>query len=182
VRLSGAGAGGYRARMHRRALIPLLAIVVLAAMGAGAQARAPHKGWPRINGLTWVNKYDLSVPYRGTWLNDKLLGGHGNDVLYGYGGADVIWTDYKPTGNTPAQVDSVFAGDGNDWIYASHGRNTIDAGPGNDRVRVWFGFGTVDCGPGRDVLYVSHKTDPQVQRTDCEKVSHKSARQVAYGR
>jgi Ca2+-binding RTX toxin-like protein len=167
--------------MHRRALIPLLAIVLAVAAGAVAQARAPHKGWPRINGLTWVNKYDLSVAYRGTWLNDKLLGGHGNDVLYGYGGNDVIWTDYKPTGNTAGQADTAFGGDGNDWIYASHGRNTIDAGPGNDRVRVWFGFGTVDCGPGRDVLYVSHRTDPLVQRTNCEKVSHKSARQVAYG-
>jgi Ca2+-binding RTX toxin-like protein len=167
--------------MLRRLRIPLVAIVLFAALGGVAQARAPHKGWPRINGLTWVNKYDLSVAFRGTWLNDKLLGGHGNDVLYGYEGADVIWTDYKPTGNTPAQVDTVFAGPGNDWIYASHGRNTIDAGPGNDRVRVWFGYGTVDCGPGRDVLYVSHRSDPNVKRINCEKISHKSAREVAYG-
>jgi Ca2+-binding RTX toxin-like protein len=168
--------------MFRRILIPLIAILLLAApLGAVAQAHAPQGDWPPINGLTWVNKYDLSVTYHGTWLNDKLLGGHGNDVLYGHRGADVIWTDYKPTGNTPAQIDTVFAGGGNDWVYASHGRNAINAGAGNDRVRVWFGFGTVDCGPGRDILYVSHKTDPNVKRTNCEKVSHKSARDVANG-
>jgi hypothetical protein len=167
--------------MLRRIHLPLTGILLVAALGGVAQAKAPHDGWPPINGKTWINQADRDTTHHGTKRNDKLLGGHGNDVIYGHRGSDVIWTDYKPTGNTAAQVDTVLAGGGNDWVYASHGRNAIDAGAGNDTVRVWFGRGTVDCGPGRDILYVSHKTDPKVKRTHCEKLSHKSARDVANG-
>jgi Ca2+-binding RTX toxin-like protein len=168
--------------MLQRILIALIGLLTVTLSGAvAAQAKVPQQDWPPINGATWVNKYDFSFTRYGTSLNDKLLGGHGNDVLYGLGGSDVLWGDYKPTGNTPGQQDRMQSGDGNDWIYASHGLNTIDAGAGNDTIRVWFGSGTVDCGPGRDILYVSHKSDPNVKRVNCEKISHKSARDAAGG-
>jgi Ca2+-binding RTX toxin-like protein len=168
--------------MLHRILITLIGVATVAlSLSVAAQAHAPQGDWPPINGLTWVNKYDFDATYYGTALNDKLLGGHGDDVIHGGPGADVIWGDYKPTGNTAGQYDTLHGGGGADWIYASHGLNVIDSGAGNDTVRVWFGRGTVDCGPGRDILYISHNTDPQVKRTNCEKVSHKSARDVADG-
>ena len=83
----------------------------------------------------------------------------------------------RPAGNTTHQNDTVYAGAGNDWVYASHGYNNIHGGGGHDTIRVWFGHGFVDCGPGkRDILYVSKTQDKKVKRKNCEKVSHKSAR------
>jgi Ca2+-binding RTX toxin-like protein len=158
--------------------LPVIAttLLALALLTGVAGAKVPQGSWPPIDGLTWVNKYDLSGVWYGTGLNDKLLGGHGNDQIVGQEGSDVLWGDYKPTGNTSAQRDVMQAGAGNDWIYGSHGYNTIDAGPGDDTVRVWFGRGFVDCGPGRDILYVSHKSGKHVKRRNCETISHTSAR------
>jgi hypothetical protein len=158
-----------------RLFIAALAIVA-ACVPAAAIAQTSHEGWPRINGELWINKTDRSTSHHGGARNDELLGGHGDDRIYGHGGSDVIWGDYKPTGNTSAQVDRVRAGAGNDWVYGSHGWNTIYAGPGNDTVRVWFGRGYVNCGPGRDILYVSHASGKHVKRRNCETISHKSAR------
>lgn len=163
--------------MFRPIVISIAAAAVVLTAGA-AQAKVPQDKWPPINGLTWVDKYDFPGRWYGGPLNDKLLGGHGNDVIYGEGGDDVLWGDYKPFGNTTAQRDVLSGGPGDDWIYGSHGYNEVLAGPGNDTVRVWFGRGFVDCGPGRDILYVSHASGRHVKRRNCERVSHKTARQV----
>jgi hypothetical protein len=156
-----------------------LGLAAAALLAGAAYAKAPHDGWPTIDGTTWINKHDRNATKHGTARNDELLGGHGNDVIYGEGGADVIWGDYKASGNTASQHDTIDSGGGADWIYGSHGRNVIHAGGGNDTVRVWFGRGFVNCGPGRDILYVSHKSGPHVKRKNCETISHKSARDAA---
>ena len=160
---------------HRFAVIPttLLAFVLLPTV---AVAKVPQGNWPAIDGQVWVNEHDHSGVHHGTDRNDKLLGGHGNDRIVGHRGSDVIWGDYKPTGNTSGQNDRVRAGAGDDWIYGSHGYNSIRAGSGNDTVRVWFGRGFVDCGPGQDILYVSHASGKHVKRRNCERISHQSAR------
>jgi RTX calcium-binding nonapeptide repeat (4 copies) len=167
--------------MLRRLLALLAGLATCAVIAGIAQAKAPHDGWPPIDGMLWINKYDLNATFHGGVLNDELLGGHGDDHIYGHGGDDVIWGDYKASGNTAAQHDTILGGSGNDWIYGSHGRNRIWGGPGNDTIRVWFGRGFVDCGAGQDILYVSHKSGPHVKRRNCETVSHKSARDVAGG-
>jgi hypothetical protein len=165
-----------------RRILPLLAGLLCCAITAGAaQAGAPHDDWPKIDGRLWINHNDRDATHHGTARNDELLGGHGNDRIFGHGGADVIWGDSKASGNTATQRDVLMGGRGADWIYASHGRNRIWGGAGNDTIRVWFGRGFVDCGPGRDILYVSHKSGPHVKRRGCEKISHKSARQAAGG-
>ena len=146
---------------------------------AGAVAMAPHGDWPPINGVLKMHHHDESTPIHGTARNDKLLGGHGNDQIFGGKGHDVIWGDYKLTGNTPRQVDRIDGGPGKDWIYASHGRNAIHGGAGDDTIRVWFGRGRVDCGPGRDLAFFSHRSRRHVKLRHCERVSFKSARQVA---
>jgi hypothetical protein len=64
-------------------------------------------------------------------------------------------------------------------VYGSHGHSRINGGPGDDTIRVWFGRGVVDCGEDRDILYVSKKSRKRVTIRNCERISHKSARQVA---
>ncbi len=82
-------------------------------------------------------------------LNDELLGHHGNDVIRGAGGRDVLWGDWDPRNHPSRQRDRLDGGSGNDWLYSSHGRNTIRGGRGNDYVWAYYGKGTIDCGPGR---------------------------------
>src|SRR3954470_22696259 len=44
--------------------------------------------------------------------HSRLLGGHGDDTLHASPWGDVLWGDYKPTGNTVRQHDELFGGDG----------------------------------------------------------------------
>jgi hypothetical protein len=102
----------------------------------------------------------------------KLLGGHGNDVITGGPFTDVIWGDFKPSGQPTSQVDSLDGGAGRDYIYTSHGRNTVTGGPGDDYIVARFSRGTIDCGPGRDVVFVSKKSRAATKFTGCEKITH----------
>jgi Ca2+-binding RTX toxin-like protein len=156
--------------------LPALALsaVVFAAVAAVAPAKTSHEGWPKINGIHFRNASDRNVIKKGTSKSDELLGGHGNDQLYGEAASDVIWGDYKPSGQSGSQFDHLYGGDGNDFIYASHGQSTIDAGPGDDYVKAHYGRGKIDCGAGNDKLYISHKAQKKYKITGCELISHKS--------
>jgi hypothetical protein len=168
--------------MVRPTLI-LVTIVTTGILTTGVALATPKDDWPKITGELWLNTHDRDKSHTGTARNDELLGGHGDDTLYGSQGHDVIWTDHKATGNTTKQKDEVYAGAGNDWVYASHGRNNIHGGGGQDTIRVWFGRGFVDCGPGgNEILYVSKTQDKKVERRNCERVSHKSARKAIHDR
>jgi Ca2+-binding RTX toxin-like protein len=106
--------------------------------------------------------------------HNKLLGGHGNDAIYAGSHGDVLWGDYKPSGQPDTQVDTLVGGAGKDFIYASHGQNTISAGGGNDYIKAHFGRGAIDCGGGRDTLYISRKAQKAYSIRGCETISHKS--------
>ena len=73
--------------------------------------------------------------------HNELLGGHGSDQIYAGPWGDVLWADYKPSGQPTTQSDTIVGGAGNDFIYSSHGPNNIAAGPGNDWVKAHFGKG-----------------------------------------
>jgi hypothetical protein len=68
-------------------------------------------------------------------------------------------------------VDHLVGGRGRDFIYASHGRNTIEAGSGNDYVKAHFGRGVVDCGGGNDTLYISHRAQRKYRIRHCDGVA-----------
>jgi Ca2+-binding RTX toxin-like protein len=106
--------------------------------------------------------------------HNELLGGHGNDTIHAGPQGDVIWGDYKPSGQPSSQVDRLVGGGSRDHIYASHGTNIIRAGGGNDWVKAHFGRGIIDCGGGRDVLYVSRRAQRGYRIRHCERISHKT--------
>ncbi len=107
-------------------------------------------------------------------VHNELLGGHGNDTLWAGPYGDVLWGDYKPSGQPTSQHDAIHGGVARDFIFASHGVNDIDTGAGDDWVKAHFGRGTIDCGPGRDVLYISRKAQRHYRISGCETISHKT--------
>lgn len=152
----------------------MLVAAVAAAIASAAPAKTSHEGWPTIDGKQFINKNDKDVTRHGTTRSDKLLGGHGDDSFFGGEASDVLWGDYKPSGQTADQFDHLNGGGGQDFIYASHGRNTIDAGPGDDRVKAHYGRGVIDCGAGSDLLYISRRAQKHYKLRHCETVSHKT--------
>lgn len=104
--------------------------------------------------------------------HNELLGGHGSDTIHAGPWGDVLWGDYRPSGQPTTQRDRLFGGPGNDFIYGSHGWNTIMAGGGDDYVKLHFGRGIVDCGGGNDVLCISRRAERSTTIRNCERVSH----------
>jgi RTX calcium-binding nonapeptide repeat (4 copies) len=114
-------------------------------------AEASHAGWPADDCLK-MDKGSAGFSHTLVGLarvHNWLLGGYGNDTIYGGDAGDVIWGDYHPEGQPESQRDYLHGGAGNDWIYSSHGFNEIWTGAGDDHLLLVYGHGTVFCnGPG----------------------------------
>lgn len=139
----------------------------------GGPGGLSHKGWPGLTGIRWQVTSDgnRGAKVTGSRFNDGLYGRHGSDRLYGGAGNDILWGDSKISKrNDGRQHDILDGGPGNDWIYASHGRNTIRGGTGNDRIFAYYGRGTIDCGPGKDTVTVLKKSKYKLK--NCEIVKH----------
>lgn len=110
-------------------------------------AMANHDGWPPDECLK-MDKGSYGASHTLVGLRDVhnwLLGGYGNDTVYGGEAGDVIWADYQPSGQSEAEVDRIHAGNGEDWIYSSHGYNEIWTGAGNDHLALVYGHGVIYC-------------------------------------
>jgi Ca2+-binding RTX toxin-like protein len=150
------------ARLHAARLAgTLLAVATLAlalALATGAAGDASHAGWPKINGKLIINKENLNETMRGDRdLHNELLGGNGDDTIYGGQVGDVIWGDYKPSGQPATQVDHIYAGNGPNFIYTSHGTNYVYTGTGHTKVYAHFGHGVVHCQSSRVIVYTTHR-------------------------
>lgn len=137
---------------------------------AGGGEKVSHAGWPAVSGILWKVLDSTGRGAVGGPFNDELLGHHGSDVIDGGAGDDIIWGDWDPAHNTPAQRDVLRGGAGDDWIYPSHGTTRVDAGPGNDRIWAFYGKGTIDCGPGRDTARI--RENGAFKTRNCERVLH----------
>ena len=145
--------------------------------GHACSGCASHQEWPRIDGKFKKATGGRAKTYKGGPRSDELLGHHGSDTLSGRGSSDVLWGDHDPAGQPASQNDLIFGGDGNDFIYGSHGRNVIHGGRGNDAISVHYGRGIVDCGPGRDIYHVAKSRKRGYRFRNCEKVDYRSERQ-----
>jgi RTX calcium-binding nonapeptide repeat (4 copies) len=159
----------------RRLLLPLCLVASLG-VASVATANTSHAGWPPIDGQLIMHKLDESGPITPftTSLHNELLGGHGNDVITAGNAGDVIWGDYKPSGQPTTQVDVLQGGAGRDFIYASHGRNIIDTGGGDDVVHAHFGYGSITCHSPATIVFLSHRSRPGYQLNGCRRVSYKT--------
>ena len=140
------------------ALLGVAVLVLALAYATGALGHASHAGWPRIDGRLILNKRDLNETMRGDRdRHNELLGGNGDDTIYGGQVGDVIWGDYKPSGQPTTQVDRISGGNGPNFIYTSHGTNYVYTGTGRTKVFAHFGHGVVHCQSARAIVYTTHR-------------------------
>lgn len=142
----------------RRPLLGAAALALFLAVATSASGHASHAGWPKINGKLIINKQNLNETMRGDRdLHNELLGGNGNDTIYGGQVGDVIWGDYRPSGQPTTQVDRIYAGNGPNFIYTSHGTNYVNTGTGHTKVYAHFGHGVIHCQSSRVVVFTTHR-------------------------
>lgn len=186
-----------RSRLSTRLLLASAALLIALLSGASvapanhiasspcasAGACAGHEFWPRLTlaDVQRGNKYGGGILRGRPGNSDELLGWHGSDVLYGGAKGDVLWADHVGTGQPKGQVDRLYGGPGNDFLYSAGGRNTIVAGPGNDAIKARYGTGTVDCGPGRDIVHLPRKRRKNWTFKGCEKFEYRSESKVGRG-
>jgi hemolysin type calcium-binding protein len=141
-------------------------------MTPGGGSSVSHKGWPAITGILWKVTDSGDHSRTGTEDNDELLGHHGDDKVVGLAGKDVLWGDWELAGNGSNQSDVLRGGDGNDFLYPSHGKNLMYGGAGNDRIIAYYGHGLIDCGPGADDYAQTRWQSSAYKVRNCERVRH----------
>jgi hypothetical protein len=157
------------------------AAVAVAALFTGCATaalgqKASHKEWPRIDGKVVIHKHDEETPLHGVRTkHNELLGGHGNDTITAGDAGDVMWGDYKPSGQPESQRDVITGGPGQDHIYASHGTNTIVTNGGPDRVHAHFGRGTITCTTKQPLVYMSHRSKRRYNLHGCTRITFRSS-------
>lgn len=123
------------------------------------------------DGTTWsrMDVNALSAAIAGTEGNDVLkgadnsddviLGGAGDDIIYGYSGNDKLLgetgvdTLYGGAGN-----DKLYGGSGTDYLYGNAGDDLLDGGDGNDTLIDDAGANTFVGGAGNDVMGATSTT------------------------
>src|ERR1700760_5164539 len=142
------------------AAIALLCALIFA---ASASAMTSHAGWPSDDHLV-MDKGPAGRANTLTGVPGKhnyLLGGFGNDTIYGADSGDVIWGDYRPTGYPSHQTAVIHAGNGKNYIYANDTVNYVWTGTNPlTVVHAHSGSGVIHCENARQTVYTSHHALP----------------------
>jgi hypothetical protein len=158
-------------RLSRGILV--LALLAVLAFASSAVAMTSHAGWPpnqhlvmdkgpagRSNTLTGVNG-----------VHNYLLGGYGNDTIYGGNAGDVIWGDYHPSGEAH-QTAVIHAGNGPNFIYANDTINYVWTGTNPQTVvHAHEDSGVIHCENPHIVVFTSHHALPHYKLDDCKHIS-----------
>ena len=105
--------------------------------------------------------------------HNELLGGHGSDTIHAGPWGDVLWGDFKPSGQPTTQVDRLYGGREKDFIYAGHGWNTIRSGGGADVIHAHFGHGIIHCSRSTTV-FLSHRSRRRYELHGCRRISYRT--------
>jgi hypothetical protein len=157
----------------KRAL-PAAALLAILALAVPALAMTSHAGWPPNQHLVMdKGPAGRSNVLRGRPdVHNYLLGGYGDDTIYGGGAGDVIWGDYHPSGWPARQTAVIRAGNGKNYIYSNDTFNYVWTGtnPGTV-VHAHEGSGAIHCENPAIVVYTSHHALPRYKLHGCRHIS-----------
>lgn len=152
----------------------IIALAAALAATAPALAMTSHAGWPPDQHLVM----DRGPAGRDNVLRGRpdvhnyLLGGYGNDTIYGGDAGDVIWGDYHPSGWPSHQTAVIHAGDGKNFIYANDTVNYVWTGTDPETVvHAHEDSGVVHCENPNIVVYTSHHAKPHWKFEGCRRIS-----------
>ncbi len=153
------------------ALTLLLALAL--ALAASATAMTSHAGWPPNEHLV-MDKGPAGQEHVLTGVNGQhnyLLGGYGNDTIYGGDSGDVIWGDYHPSGES-TQTAVIHAGNGKNYIYANDTVNYVWTGTNPlTVVHAHENSGVIHCENPHQTVYTSHHALPHYKLDGCRRIS-----------
>jgi hypothetical protein len=158
-------------RLRRVFLLALAAGLVCA---ASAVAMTSHAGWPADEHLIM----DKGPAGRANVLTGKpgmhnyLLGGYGDDTIYGGSSGDVIWGDYHESGWPSHQTAIIHAGSGKNFIYSNDTVNYVWTGTNPATVvHAHEGSGVIHCENPHIVVFTSHHALPHYKLQGCRHIS-----------
>jgi hypothetical protein len=159
--------------LRRAALVATLATMAATAT-VPALAMTSHAGWPADQHLEMdKGPAGLHNVLRGRPdVHNYLLGGYGDDTIYGGNTGDVIWGDYHPSGWPSWQEAIIHAGDGPNFIYANDTVNYVWTGT-NPRtvVHAHENSGVIHCENPHIVVFTSHRALPHYKLDGCRRIS-----------
>ena len=152
------------------------AVVLLAGLASvvPAAAMTSHAGWPPDEHLVMdrgpAGRHNVLVGRPGA--HNYLLGGYGDDTIYGGATGDVIWGDYHPSGWPAFQTAVIHAGNGRNVIYANDTVNYVWTGSNATTVvHAHEGSGVLHCQSPQIVVYTSHHALPHYKLDGCRHIS-----------
>jgi len=150
------------------------AVLTALAFAVSATAMTSHAGWPADQHL----EMDKGPAGRHHTLvgrprvHNYLLGGYGDDTIYGGEAGDVIWGDYHESGWPSQQVTVIHAGNGPNFIYANDTYNYVWTGTSpNTVVHAHENSGIIHCENPHIVVFTSHRALPHYKLDDCRHIS-----------
>jgi hypothetical protein len=160
---------------HRTILrrAPMIALLVTLAFVTSAAAMTSHAGWPADQHLVMdKGPTGQANVLRGVdGVHNYLLGGYGNDTIYGSNSGDVIWGDYHPSGES-TQTAIIHAGNGPNFIYANDTVNYVWTGSNPDTVvHAHEDSGVIHCENPQIVVFTSHHALPHYKLDGCRHIS-----------
>jgi hypothetical protein len=150
-----------------------LALLIGLAFAASASAMTSHAGWPPNQHLVMdkgpAGRSNTLVGKDG--VHNYLLGGYGNDTIYGGNAGDVIWGDYHPSGESH-QTTVIHAGNGPNFIYANDTVNYVWTGTNPQTVvHAHEDSGVIHCENPHIVVFTSHHALPHYKLDGCRHIS-----------
>jgi hypothetical protein len=158
---------------HRRRIGVTIALLAALVFAASATAMTSHAGWPADQHLV-MDKGPAGKANTLTGVNGQhnyLLGGYGNDTIYGGDSGDVIWGDFHPSGES-TQTAIIHAGNGKNYIYANDTVNYVWTGTNSQTVvHAHENSGVIHCENPQQTVYTSHHALPHYKLDGCRHIS-----------